>query len=78
MSAEAEQYVIRLSTGQWYQGRDEQGEVQWTRVPRWAHTFSDPAELAPILEWLETSDHDYSLLSVSTRPKGKKQAAVEE
>jgi len=59
-----ERYVIRLANGQWYQGRDENGEPQWTRVPRWAQTFTDPKELAPVLEWLEESEHEYSLLTV--------------
>jgi hypothetical protein len=62
MSATSERYAIRLSTGQWFHGRDEQGQPKWTRVPSWAYVLSDPVELAEILEWLESSDHEYELL----------------
>jgi hypothetical protein len=62
MSDETERYAIRLSTGQWYQGKDAKGDPQWTRVPSWAHIFDDPAELATFLEWLEESSHEYSLM----------------
>lgn len=62
MSMMTERYAIRLSTGQWYKGKDEQGEPEWTRVPSWAFVFDDPVELAAFLEWLEESDHEYSLM----------------
>lgn len=62
MSVETTRYAIRLDTGQWYQGRDDNGEPRWTRVPSWAYIFTDPAELAGFLEWLEQSDHEYTLL----------------
>ncbi len=61
--SEETRYVIRLSTGQYYHGRDGNGEPKWTRVPSWAYVLTDPIELGEILEWLENSEHDYSLLA---------------
>jgi len=64
MSEATGPYVIRLGSGEWYQGKNEEGAPSWTRVPRWAHRFTDPVELAPVLEWLEETDQEYSLLTV--------------
>ncbi|MFN3648465.1 MAG: hypothetical protein ACK47B_02700 [Armatimonadota bacterium] len=59
-----DRYVIKLDSGEFYQGKDENGELKWTRVPSWAHQLDDPAELGQILEYLEKSEHDYSLMAV--------------
>jgi len=62
--AARDRYVIRLSTGQWYQGWDEYGDVRLTEVPGQARVFEDVAELSEVLEWLEHSDLDYGLLAI--------------
>jgi len=62
MSVETTRYAIRLDDGRWYHGRDDSGDARWTRVPSWAHTLTDPTELAELLEWLEQSDLEYSIL----------------
>ena len=62
LSSTEEQYVVKLSTGQFYQGKDEAGEPQWTRVPRWAKVLTAGPELSELLESLEKSEHDFTVL----------------
>ena len=61
-AAEPERFMIKLDNGQWYKGRAGDGSYEWTRVPAWAQAITSPAELAELLEWLEQSEHDYTLL----------------